>query len=154
MKRTTIVFVCIAVVALIGYAQAAPAQEVRESPITLQQAALHDGQALYVELCGVCHGEDAKGHGPAAAALSKPAPDLTLLAAGNGGEFPAAEVKKAITGQLPVAAHGTVEMPMWGKVFEDARPDQKPGQRWGSAQLRILALSEYLESIQVEADAM
>ncbi len=152
MKRCVIFFVSIAVVAVIASVQATPAQEIQEKPITLQQAALKDGQALYGELCAVCHGVDGKGQGPAAPALSKPAPDLTQLASGNGGEFPAAEVQKAITGQVPVTAHGTLEMPMWGKVFEDARHDLKPGQRWGSARLRILAWTEHLESIQVEME--
>ena len=152
MKRFSIVLVSLAAIAWIACAQTALAQEVKEAPITLEQAALQDGKALYRELCAVCHGIDAKGNGPASPALAAPAPDLTQLALANGGEFPAAEVKKAITGQTPVTAHGTLEMPMWGKVFENARPDRKPGERWGAAQLRIIALTDYLASIQVASE--
>ncbi len=148
MRRFSIALASIAAIALIAGAGVALAQEIKEEPITLQQAALRDGKALYAELCAVCHGMDAKGKGPASPALAAPAPDLTQLALANGGEFPVMEVKKAITGQTQVVAHGTLEMPMWGKVFEDARLDRKPGARWGSAQLRIIALTDYIESLQ------
>ncbi len=150
MRRVlTIVMATIVLIAGAGIAQA---QEIKEQPLTWSQAAIQDGEALYAELCAVCHGADAKGNGPAAPALASPAPDLTQLALANGGEFPSAEVQKAITGETSVVAHGTLEMPMWGKAFEDARLDKKPGQRWGVARLRILALTEYIESLQVEAE--
>ncbi len=152
MRRFSMILASIAAIALVVAVDVAPAQEVQEAPITLEQAALQDGHALYAELCAVCHGMDAKGNGPAAKALAKPAPDLTQLALANGGEFPAMEVKKSITGESMIVAHGTIEMPMWGKVFEDARPDRKPGERWGSAQLRILALTDYIESLQVSTE--
>ncbi len=152
MRRFSIILASIAVIALVVAVEVAPAEEIQKAPITLKQAALQDGHALYAELCAVCHGMDAKGKGPAAPALATPAPDLTQLALGNGGVFPTMEVQKTIAGQDMITAHGTLEMPMWGKVFEDARPDRKPGDRWGSAQLRILALTEYLESIQVATE--
>lgn len=91
---------------------------------------------------------DGKGKGPAAPALAMPVPDLTMLAAHNGGEFPTREVQKAITGETEVIAHGTLTMPVWGKVLEDLRPDRKLNQRAGFARLRILALTEYIESLQ------
>ncbi len=152
MRRFSIVLASIAAIALIGGAGAALAQEIREAPITWSQAALADGQVLYAEVCAVCHGTDAKGNGPAAPALAKPVPDLTQLALVNGGTFPTAEVQKTITGQTSVVAHGTLEMPVWGKVFEDVRLDRKPGERWGFARLRILALTEYIESLQVATE--
>ena len=145
-------WISIATIAFIATAGVALAQEVREEPITWSQAALQDGKALYAELCAVCHGVDAKGNGPASPALAAPAPDLTQLALANGGEFPTAEVQKTITGETRVVAHGTLEMPMWGKVFEDVRLDKKPGQRWGFARLRILALTEYIQSLQVDIE--
>jgi mono/diheme cytochrome c family protein len=150
MRLRLLILAAIAVIAMIVAVPAASAQEIQAAPMTLQQAALADGQALYAELCAVCHGADAKGGGPAAPALAAPAPDLTQLAMANGGEFPAAKVQKTIAGETRVVAHGTLEMPMWGKAFEDARPDRKSGDRWASAHLRILALTEYIESLQVE----
>ena len=170
MRRFSILLASIAAIALFVAVDAAPAQEVEGAPITWEQAAMQDGKELYMELCAVCHGmdakgkalfaelcavchgADAKGNGPASPALAAPAPDLTQLAMANGGEFPAKAVQKTIAGQDMVAAHGTAEMPMWGKVFEDARPDQKPGQRWSSAQMRIRALTEYVESLQVKSE--
>ncbi len=152
MRRFPMILASIAAIVLFVAVDAAPAQEVQEAPITWEQAAMQDGKQLYMELCAVCHGMDAKGNGPAAKALAKPAPDLTQLAMANGGEFPAMEVQKSIAGQDMVVAHGTVEMPMWGKAFEDVRLDRKPGARWGLARLRILALTEYIESLQVKTE--
>ncbi len=153
MRRSSIILLSIATIAVVATVAAAPPPEIQEAPLTWAQAAQSDGKVLYAEVCAVCHGVDAKGNGPAAPALANPAPDLTQLALGNGGEFPAAEVQKMITGRTQVDAHGTLEMPMWGKVFEDVRLDRKSGQRWAFARLRILALTEYLESIQVETEA-
>ncbi len=152
MRRLSIVLLSIATIAFIATAGAAPPPEIQEAPITWEQAAQSDGKVLFAELCAVCHGVDAKGGGPAAPALAKPTPDLTQLALGNGGVFPTAEVQKTITGQTQVSAHGTLEMPMWGKAFEDVRLDRKAGQRWAFSRLRILALTEYIASLQVETE--
>jgi len=152
MRHLTLIVGAIAALAFIVVAAAAPEVEIRQAPLTWQQAAQSDGAVLYAEACAACHGSEAQGDGPAAPALATPVPDLTRLALGNGGVFPAAEVEKMITGQDRVAAHGSLEMPVWGKAFEDVRADRKPGARWGFARLRILALTEYLESIQAQAE--
>ncbi len=149
MKRTFVIFGIAAAVAFLFVLEAVPQAEVEEAPVTWEQLALSDGGELFVELCGACHGADGKGNGPASSALAAPAPDLTQLALHNGGKFPAVEVKKAIIGQAKVVAHGTLEMPIWGRALYDARPDFKPGHRYGLAQLRVQALTAYIESIQV-----
>lgn len=59
---------------------------------------------------------------------------------------------KSITGEGEINAHGTLEMPVWGKAFEDARLDMKPGQRWAFARMRISALTAYIETLQVEKE--
>jgi len=124
---------------------------VKEAPLTWQQAALTDGEDLYLELCGVCHGSDGKGDGPAAPAMTKPVPDLTALAAKNDGKFPREVVENSITGESRVISHGTIDMPIWGQVFEDAaRSDWKAFRREGQAKQRIYNLTEYLATIQVE----
>ncbi len=124
--------------------------EVKQAPLTWQQAALTDGEQLYLELCAVCHGESGKGNGPAASALKAAVPDLTSLAATNDGEFPRQAVEQAIAGESRVTSHGTIDMPIWGQAFKDVRPDMKQFRRDALARQRIFNLTEYLATIQVE----
>ncbi len=125
--------------------------EIKEAPLTWQQAALTDGEDLYLELCAVCHGKDGKGDGPAAPAMTKPVSDLTILAARNDGKFPREVVVDSITGESRVISHGTIDMPIWGQVFENAaRSDWKAFRREGQAKQRVYNLTEYLATIQVE----
>ncbi len=123
--------------------------EIEERPLTRAQAAITDPAELYVSLCAACHGTDGKGAGPAAPALRGPVPDLTLLAQANGGVFPSTEVKRSITGERRVVAHGSLEMPVWGKVFEEFRPDHTPVQRMAFTRDRVDKLVEHLEGLQV-----
>ena len=152
MKRLLVFSASIVAVASFLVFEAVPQPEIQEAPVTWQLLALSDGADLYAELCAVCHGTDAKGNGPASPALAAPAPDLTQLAALNDGVYPADEVKKSITGETRVTAHGTMSMPMWGRAFQDARPDLKPGARHGIAQMRIYALTAYIETLQASGD--
>jgi len=63
MKKLPVIFGIIVAIIFAGttFAQVT----VKEAPLTWQQAALTDGEELYVELCAVCHGNGAKGDGPA-----------------------------------------------------------------------------------------
>ena len=124
--------------------------EVKQAPLTWQQAALSDGEQLYLELCAVCHGKSGMGDGPAASALKKAVPDLTGLAAANDGEFPRNKVEQSIAGESRVTSHGTLDMPIWGQAFKDVRPDMKQFRRDALARQRIFNLTEYLATIQVE----
>lgn len=124
--------------------------KIKQVPLTWQQAALTDGAELYGELCAVCHGQSGMGDGPAASALKKAVPDLTGLAAKNDGKFPRQQVQDAIAGKSRVVSHGTVDMPIWGQIFEDARPDLKPFRRRALARQRIYNLTEYVATIQAE----
>jgi mono/diheme cytochrome c family protein len=90
--------------------------------------------------CASCHGVDAKGNGPAAAALKVKVPDLTLLATRNGGTFPATLVRKVILGDNTVVAHGSREMPVWGPIFHQVEEDVDRGN------VRIANLVQYLAS--------
>ena len=102
-----------------------------------------EGGALYVAYCASCHGRDAKGNGPAAAALKVTPPDLTTLSQSHGGKFPRELVEKTILGEDPVAiAHGSREMPVWGPIFGQIEWDQD------LRNVRVRNLSDYLESIQ------
>jgi mono/diheme cytochrome c family protein len=124
--------------------------QVKEAPLTWQQAALTDGEDLFMELCASCHGKGGMGDGPAAPALKNTVPDLTALAAHNGGTFPREAVEKSITGKSRVVSHGTIDMPIWGQAFEDVRPDRKTFERKALAKQRIYNLTEYLATIQAK----
>ncbi len=101
------------------------------------------GKDMYIAYCASCHGKDAMGHGPTAAALKMQPTDLTILAVKNGGKFPESHIAGMIKGDSLTAAHGSKEMPVWGPVFLTlGRHD--PAQE----QIRIHNLTVYLESIQ------
>lgn len=101
------------------------------------------GPALYKAYCASCHGEDAKGRGPMAPWLKVPPPDLTRIAARNGGKFPLARINRIISGEekLP-SGHGSRVMPVWGPVFSQVTRDQDLGR------VRIDNLARYLQDIQ------
>ena len=100
------------------------------------------GRDLYMSYCVSCHGWTGKGDGPAGLALKSPPADLTQLSARNGGVFPNAQVKRYIQGEQLVLAHGSREMPVWGKVFRRESTGSE-------ARMQYLALSRFLESIQI-----
>jgi len=75
------------------------------------------GRQLYADNCAACHGRYGGGDGPVAGALVVAPPDLTQLAARNGGEFPVRVVAEYIDGRKSVVAHGTRSMPVWGMEF-------------------------------------
>jgi mono/diheme cytochrome c family protein len=103
------------------------------------------GDNLYKAYCASCHGDNAKGNGPMAAWLKVPPPDLTRIAARNGGKFPLERVDRIIAGEeaLP-SGHGTRAMPIWGPVFSQVTRDQDLGR------LRIDNLARYLRDIQTQ----
>lgn len=100
------------------------------------------GPDLYRHYCATCHGRDAKGKGPAAAALKVPPPDLTVIARREKGIFPASQVKAIVRGGTVVAAHGSVEMPVWGPIFHALDPSD------ARVTARIDALVSHIASIQ------
>src|SRR5574341_2266508 len=119
----------------------------------LNQADVDGGQRYYKQYCASCHGADAKGNGPMAAALQKPPTDLTQLAKKNGGNFPYGEVHDILEGQAGIAAHGSNDMPAWGdEAFTSGELSREVG---GAASIyarrgRAMMLLEYLRSIQAK----
>lgn len=103
-----------------------------------------DGKSLYNEFCAVCHGPDGKGGGPAADALKTPPSDLTQIARHNGGRFPDTKVMAILKGEQSVTAHGSQEMPTWGKTFNDVSGNLTV------AQGRMHALVDYLQQMQAK----
>ena len=112
--------------------------------VNARPTATLNGVDLFKEYCAVCHGNDAKGDGPAADALKKRPADLTQLSRKNGGNFPELHVMNFIKGQDVVAAHGSRDMPIWGSIFSQmsSNPDL--------VQVRTYALLKYIEEMQAK----
>jgi mono/diheme cytochrome c family protein len=120
-------------------AQDAPKKTIK--PVTARATRTIDAKEMFHEYCAVCHGDDAKGGGPARDALTKAPADLTQIARKNGGKFPKVQVMRMIEGVDTVAAHGNRAMPIWGNIFRSLENQE-------SATLRVNALMEYLEKLQ------
>jgi len=115
--------------------------EIKKAPAPQTSAA--SGKEMFNAYCASCHGKDAKGDGPAAAALNTPPANLTTLAKRNGDKFPMDRVVSILHGQSKVVAHGTQEMPVWGPVFWKMSQGDA-----GEVQMRIANLSRYIASLQ------
>lgn len=115
------------------------------------------GQIEYMNSCVACHGVSGKGDGPVTDFLSGAVPtDLTVMQQNNGGVFPVIAVYDMIEGSMLPSAHGTRDMPIWGNRFRDrtTAPDGvtvfSPSETERYVNARILALIEYLASLQVQ----
>ena len=106
-------------------------------------AAVDPGERLFRTHCASCHGADARGNGPVAGQMRLPPSDLTRLAIGNGGVFPADRLREVIDGRH-VTSHGVRDMPIWGDVFRyrGGEGDKR------SISERIDAIVRYLAGIQ------
>ena len=103
-----------------------------------------DGRYEYQGECQNCHGLLGKGDGTVADILLVKPPDLTQIAKRNGGTFPFWTIYDIIAGDKPVRAHQFSGMPLWGQRF---RAEEEAGTA-APADIRILLLTHYLESIQ------
>lgn len=105
------------------------------------------GQSDYETLCAGCHGATGRGEGPAAASLDMAVPDLTQIAARNGGEFPLVDVMAQIDGYTREQSHAG--MPAFWPLLEGETVMIKtdPGI-FTPTPARLVALARYLESIQ------
>lgn len=132
---------------MIVFALALGAQEtkttIKHVPIKPTSAA--SGQEMYKTYCAVCHGTDGKGAGPAAEALKTPPTDLTMLSKNNGGTYPSMKVAATIRGEATLPAHGSKEMPVWGKLFWSMS-----GGHEAEVQQRVTNLNSYIESMQAK----
>ena len=127
-------------------ARESPAQSVpaiRQVPIA--DAPSNSGRDMFVRYCAVCHGKDAKGNGPAAAAMKTPPADLTILAKDHGGKYPASHVAAVIRGQAALASHGTQDMPIWGPLFLSISQGHE-----AQVEQRVSNLVSYLDSFEAK----
>ena len=137
----TAVFVLTCTVAAQEKTQAPPAKVIKHVPVkTISPAS---GKEMYMSYCAVCHGTDGKGGGPAASALKAAPTDLTLLSKTNEGKYPALKVAASIRGEDSLPAHGSKEMPVWGKLFWSMSSGHQ-----SEVHQRVVNLNHYVESIQ------
>lgn len=133
---------------LTGLFAAALAVGGRQVALAQDKDIIEAGKQEFQRSCATCHGVDAKGNGPSAAALNVKPADLTQLSKQHGGVFLFWRVYEKINGkdEAPIRGHGTRDMPVWGERFrfESGASD---GQQM-SVRGRILSLVHYLESIQ------
>jgi mono/diheme cytochrome c family protein len=119
------------------------------------------GKREYESNCASCHGLKGKGDGPYAEIMKMykiPLPDLTTLSKRNGGVFPFARVYETIDGRQMVRAHGSMDMPVWGrdyvveaqKAYLDEGSLMFPYDPELFIRARILALTDYIYRMQAK----
>lgn len=107
---------------------------------------VRSGETLFGRHCASCHGMKGRGDGPMANLLEEEPADLARIAARRDGVFPEPAIRRTLDGRDPVVAHGSREMPVWGRRFGEGLEGDPAGEtaRRGPAWLLI----EYLKSIQ------
>lgn len=114
--------------------------------VPMKQTSPASGKEMFTQYCAACHGADAKGDGPAAAALKTPPADLTTLAKrSEDGKYPRDRVANLLRTGSGVAAHGSSDMPTWGPLFHSLDPNHDI-----TVQQRIKNLNDYLDSLQAK----
>ena len=129
---------------LVGFVVFGIAQQKEIKHVPVKPTSPVSGQEMYNTYCAVCHGKDGRGTGPAAEALKTAPTDLTTLAKKNGGKYPSDHVSAAIQGDLNLPAHGSKDMPVWGRLFW-----HMSGGHQSEVQLRVVNLNKHIEEIQV-----
>jgi mono/diheme cytochrome c family protein len=132
---------------LIALAAGRPAAGEQPSPSPLATS----GERLYVRHCAVCHAKTGRGDGVFAGILRTAPADLTTIAARRGGRFPDDEIARFVDGRQVPPAHGTREMPIWGRWL--GRPAAEGTEPDEVARGEIAAIVEYLKTLQREPAA-
>jgi hypothetical protein len=113
---------------------------------TADSPAHYSGERLFETLCANCHGSDGAGNGPAAPYTTGHPPDLTHIAARNGGTFPTEKVFRVIDGQFDSPGPDARHMPIWGyDLFTGEGDDETAHQQVLDMEHRLV---EYVGSIQ------
>jgi mono/diheme cytochrome c family protein len=115
--------------------------------VSYTQSLPESGYEWFRTYCASCHGVSARGDGPVADELKTQPTNLARIAARSDGEFDALRVARYIDGRTELAVHGTREMPVWGRRFDDRTGEALVEEtRLGPGP--ILLIVEYLRSIQ------
>ncbi len=101
----------------------------------------------YQAECAACHGNDARGNGPAARGLDTAPPDLTTISARNGGVFPRNQVMSTIDG-LDRGAHFSTAMPEFGAGDLGETVIVEENGLGTPVPMKLLDLTNYIESLQ------
>ena len=111
------------------------------------------GKNLYDGNCAACHGSTGKGDGFYAERLERgtTVPNLTEVSKKNNGVFPFARVYGLIDGTEEMMAHGTRDMPIWGREFSTKNLQLNPYTTPEAfARAKIIALTEYIYRLQAK----
>ncbi len=100
------------------------------------------GKQMYKDYCAACHGMEGKGNGPAVEFLKAPPPDLTIMGKGHDDMYVTNHVRTVLRFGTENKAHGTLDMPLWGQMFNALNNND------AVVTLRISNLCEYVQSIQ------
>ncbi len=140
LQKEVFVRTCIWILFLSGLALQAQDKVIKRVPADPTPTV--SGREIFHAYCATCHGAEAKGNGPAVAALKTAPPDLTQLARHNNGRFPSAAVTETLR-NVRQPAHGSTEMPVWGPVLQSVSDNPR------EMDLRINNVVSYLNSLQV-----
>lgn len=142
-RRALLLAAGAALAAALSAASASAEEPAGEDPTPLFTAS---GRELYLRHCSACHGEDGRGDGPVAEELRVPPADLTRIRSRHDGEFPTAELARFIDGRMEVQAHGSREMPVWGRRFGRRLDPETTAEEVVRGNISVLI--DYLRSIQ------
>jgi mono/diheme cytochrome c family protein len=131
-----------ALAAVLGISRA---QEKSDQKHRARQPNTLSGKETFLKYCASCHGEDAKGKGPASIALKPQPSDLTTLARRHDGKYPLGYVAAVVKFGRNVAAHLSDDIPVWGSRFRDLDTTKDP-----TGQLHVDDVVAYIESLQAK----
>jgi mono/diheme cytochrome c family protein len=137
-----VILLCAALATILGICRA---QGKSGQKLPVRKPDLLTGKQTFLKYCASCHGEGAKGNGPAATALMPPPSDLTTLARRHDGEFPSGYVGALLKFGRNVVAHGSDDMPVWGFRFRDLDANKDP-----TGQQHVDDVVAYIQSLQVK----
>ncbi len=141
LKRLSLIGLAGAIAAGMAYADQTRTKVI----IPISKTSPTSGKQMFTNYCAPCHGVDARGNGPAAAALKMRPTDLTGMCRKNHGRFPDTHIVSVLEFGSTLPAHGSAEMPVWGPIL--GKMNQVSTQ---DKLLRISNLSRYIESIQAK----
>ena len=145
-QKTTILRKALPIAAVVVVLSAgALAQQKKKTEKQAAKPDLVSGKSMFLQYCASCHGEDAKGDGPAAIAMKVPPPDLTQLTRRNDGKYPAGYVGALLKFGRNLASHGSLDMPVWGHRFKSLDPADAP-----TGQKHVDEVVAYIESLQAK----
>ncbi len=114
-----------------------------EAPVHKETDPIARGKELYISYCAICHGKGEEA-GPMSGEMKVVPPDMTKLAALNGGEFPEERIFDIIKGNKDVTGHNADNMPIWGETFEESEGLESEEE----VNQEIRHIVSYLETIQ------